>query len=85
MKFYGGVRGGQRNKWLDSGSDPDHDAALEVALSQVLCLIADLFHEDFSQVSQTELHFLKIQMSRVHYVPYQVTIVHLFTSPPLGW
>ena len=28
MKFYGRVWGGQRNKWLDFGSDPDHDLAL---------------------------------------------------------
>ena len=24
MKFYGGIRGGKRNKWLDFGSNPDH-------------------------------------------------------------
>ena len=26
MKFYGGVRGGKRNKWLDFGSNQDHYA-----------------------------------------------------------
>ena len=26
MKFYGGVRGGKRNKSLDFGSDTDHHA-----------------------------------------------------------
>ena len=26
MKFYGGIVGGERNKWLDFGSNPDHHA-----------------------------------------------------------
>ena len=28
MTFYGGVRCGKRNKWLNFGDDPDHDLAL---------------------------------------------------------
>ena len=28
IKFYGGVRGRNRNKWLDFASDPKHDLAL---------------------------------------------------------
>ena len=40
MKFYGGIEGGKKNKWLNFGGDPEHDPALvEIAALQVFRLV----------------------------------------------
>ena len=46
MKFYGGVRGVKRNKWLDFGSDLDHHADFPIGQRLLNKLWAG-FHEIF--------------------------------------
>ena len=38
MKFYGGIWGGEKNKWLDFGSDPDHKSDSGIFLKDFLPL-----------------------------------------------
>ena len=47
MKFYGGVRGGKRNKRLDFGIDPDHHADCPIGnlaiTQQIMSKFDDIF------------------------------------------
>ena len=47
MKFYWGVWGGKRNKWLDFGSDTDHHADCPIRNQAITQWIMSSFDEIF--------------------------------------
>ena len=51
MKFYGGVRGGKRSKWLDFGSDPDHHADCPIENVAISQQITSTFSWNFQDIS----------------------------------